>query len=174
MNWPRAKNRSSVYIVQLRKIVGNKMSPHFLGVFQWASLVLSLAFNLNISVAVTGAMADGGLKVIMLFHIWMFFFSAVLGLIFHRIRKEGVAERSIVGLSVMTVLFSIVNISLHFVNDFVVLMKITEVVTWSLYNIVFSASVYKILTVFLLPNPVQSMKIEKETLHNSKKAWAQC
>jgi hypothetical protein len=174
MKLPRAKSRSSVYAVQLRKAVGNKISPHILGVFQWVSLVLSLAFNLNVSVAVTGAMAGGGLKVIMHFHVWMLLFSAVLGLIFYRIRKEGTAERSIVRLSTMTVLFSIVNIALHFVNDLVLLMKITELVTWSLYNIMFSASVYKILTVLLLPNLAKSSEIEKETLHDSRNALARC
>ena len=79
MNLSGAKNRSSVYAVQLRKAVGNKIAPHILCLFQWASLVLSLAFNLNISVAVTGALADGGLKVILHFHIWMLLFPAVLG-----------------------------------------------------------------------------------------------
>ncbi|UCF58462.1 MAG: hypothetical protein JSV15_05140, partial [Candidatus Bathyarchaeota archaeon] len=100
---------------------------------------------------VTGAVANGGLKIIMLFHIWMLFSAAVLGLIFYRIRKEGVAERCIVVLSMITILFSIVNVSLHFVDDFVLLMKTTEVVAWSLYNSMFSVSIYKISIVFVLP-----------------------
>jgi len=167
-----SKNWISVYSMQLRKAVENKMFPHFLATFQWASLVVSLAFNLNISVAVTGAIANGGLKVIMLFHIWMLLFAAVLCLIFYRIRKEGIAERSIISISIITVLFSTVNTSLHFVNDFVLLMKATEVVTWCLYNSMFSVSIYKILTVFLLP-PLMRLRIERETLHNDKKSWAQ-
>lgn len=172
MNLPDAKNWISVYSMQLRKAVENKMFPHFLATFQWASLVVSLAFNLNILVAVTGAIANGGLKVIMLFHIWMLLFAAVLCLIFYRIRKEGIAERSIISISIITVLFSTVNIFLHFVNDFVLLMKATEVIAWSLYNIMFSVSVYKISTVFLLP-VLMRLKIERETLHNDKKSWAQ-
>ncbi len=164
-----AKNWVSVYSMKLRKAVENKMFPHFLATFQWASLVVSLAFNLNISVAVTGAIANGGLKVIMLFHIWMLLFAAVLCLIFYRIRKEGIAERSIISISMITILFSTVNISLHFVNDFVLLMKATEVVTWCLYNSMFSASIYKISTVFLLPALMRPKKIERETLHNDKK-----
>jgi len=172
MNLLNAKNWISVYSIQLRRAVENKMFPHFLATFQWTSLVISLAFNLNISVAVTGAIANGGLKVIMLFHIWMLFFAAVLCLIFYRIRKEGIAERCIIGISMITILFSIVNVSLHFVNDFVLLMKATEVIAWSLYNSMFSVSVYKISTVFLLP-VLTRYKIEKETLHNDNKSWAQ-
>lgn len=172
MNLLDAKNWISVYSMKARKAVENKMFPHFLATFQWASLVVSLAFNLNFSVAVTGAIANGGLKVIMLFHIWMLLFAAVLCLIFYRIRKEGIVEKSIISISMITVLFSTVNIFLHFVNDFVLLMKATEVIAWSLYNIMFSVSVYKISTVFLLP-ALMKLKIERETLHNDKKPWAQ-
>lgn len=155
--------------MQLRKAVGNKMFPHFLATFQWTLLVISLAFNLNFSVAVTGAVANDGLKVIMLFHLWMLFFPVVLCLIFYGIRKEGIAERCIIGLSMITILFSIVNISLHFVNDLVLLMKATEVIAWSLYNSMFSVSMYKMSIVFLLPIMRRSVKIEKETLRNDKK-----
>jgi hypothetical protein len=173
MNLLNAKNKISVYNIQLRKAVENKMFPHFLATFQWTSLVISLAFNLNTSVAVTGAIANGGLKVIMLFHIWMLLFAVVLCLIFYRIRKEGIAERSIIGISMITILFSTVNISLHFVNDFVLLMKVTEVVTWCLYNSMFSVSIYKISTVLLLTILMRHKKIERETPHNDKKSWAQ-
>jgi len=173
MNLLNAKNWSSVYSIKLRKAVENKLFPHFLAASQWTSLVTSLTFDLNFSVAVTGAVANGGLKVIMLFHIWMLFSTAVLCLIFYRIRREGIAERCIIVLSVITVLFSIVNVSLHFVNDFVLLMKITEIVAWSLYNSMFSVSVYKISIVFLLPvlrRFVQTQ--EKETPSDDEKLWA--
>lgn len=159
--------------MQLRKAVENEMFPHFLVTFQWTLLVISLAFNLNFSVTVTGAVANGGLKVIMLFHLWMLFFPVVSCLIFYRIRKKGIAERCIIDLSMIAILFSIVNVCLHFVNDFVLLMKVTEVVAWSLYNSMFSVSIYKILVVFLLPVLMRFVEIEKETLHNDKKLWAQ-
>ena len=158
--------------MQIRKTVENKMFPHFLSTFQWALLVISLALNLNFPVAVTGAVASGGLKVIMLFHVWMLLFPVVLCLIFCRIRKEGKVERCIIDLSIITILFSIVNISLHFVNDLVLIMKATEVVAWSLYNSLFSVSMYKISIMFLLPVKKRSAKIEKETLRNCKKLWA--
>jgi len=159
--------------MQLRKVVENEAFPHFLVMFQWTLSVASLAFNLNFSVIVTGAVANGALKVIMFFHLWMLFFPIVSCLTFYRIRKKGITERCIVGLSLITVLFSIVNIFLHFVNDFALLMKATEVVAWSLYNSMFSVSIYKILEVFLLPVLMKFAEIQKETLHNDKKLWTQ-
>ncbi len=76
-------------------------------------------------------------------------------------------------LSMITILLSIVNVSLHFVNDLVLLMKATEVVAWSLYNSMFSMSVYKISIAFLLPVLKRFVKIEEETLRNDEKLWAQ-
>jgi hypothetical protein len=166
------QNWSSVYSMQLRKAVENKMFPHFLSVIQWTLLVISLAFNLNYSVAVTGAVANGGLKVIMLFHLWMLLIPVVLCLLFYRIRKEGIAEKCVVGLSMIAVLFSIVNIGLHFVNDLVSLMNATEVVVWSLYNGMFAATMYKISIVFLLPIVERIERIDEERINNKKRLWA--
>lgn len=154
--------------MQLRKAVENKTFPHFLATFLWALLVITLAFNPNATIAVTGAVANGGLKVIMLFHLLLLFFPAVLCLISYRVRKEGIAEKSIIALSILTILFSITNISLHYVNDLVLLMKATEVVAWSLYNIVFAVSIYKISLVVLLPLLERHAKIEKGKLQNDK------
>jgi hypothetical protein len=160
---------SSVDSMQLRKAVCNMMFPHFLATFQWTLLVISLAFNLNFSVIVTGAVANSGLKVVMLFHLWMLFSPVVLCLIFYRIRKEGMAERCIIGLSMITMLFSMVNISLHFVNDVVLLMKGTETVAWALYNSMFAVSIYRISTVFLLPVLGRYAKIGEKNLRDDKK-----
>jgi hypothetical protein len=154
--------------MQIRKAVENNTFPHFLSAFQWILLVISLALNLNFSVSVTGAEAIGGFKVLTLFHLWMLFFPAVLCLIFYRTRREGKAERYIIGLSMITILFSVVNISLHLVNDLVLLMKATEVIAWSLYNCMFSISMYKISIMFLLPNLRRFAKNE-ETCRNDKK-----
>jgi len=98
---------------------------------------------------VTGAVANGGLKVIMLFSVWMLFFSSILCSLFYRIRKEGVAEKSIVALSILTILFSGANISLHFANDLILIMKATEVIAWTFYNGIFFVSMYKISRDFL-------------------------
>jgi len=158
--------------MHVSKTIQNNMFPHFLSTLQWALLVISLAFNRNFSVAVTGAEANGGLKVIMFFHLWMLLFPSALCLMFFRIRKEGMAERFIIDLSIVTILFSTVNISLHFVNDFILLMKATEVIAWSLYNCMFSASLYKISKTFLSPMLRRFEKIERETLRNDKELRA--
>jgi hypothetical protein len=155
--------------MQLRKAVENKMFPHLLDAFQWILLVISLAFSVSLSVAVTGAVANGGLKVIMLFHLWMLFFPVVLSLLFYKIRKEGIAERFAFCLSTITVVFSLVNVFLYFVNDLVLLMKTIEVVAWSLYNCMFSVSMYKISIVFLFPILRRAAKTQKETLRDDKK-----
>lgn len=163
-----AKNWSSVYNMQFHKAVENKMFPHFLATAQWALLVTILAFKLNFSVVVTGAVANGGLKVIMLFHLWMLFFPVVLCLMLYRVRKEGIAESCIIVLSMIAFSSSILNVSLHFVNDFVLLMKAAEVVAWVLFNSVFSVSLYKISIVFLLPVLGRLVKVEKEKLRTNK------
>jgi hypothetical protein len=155
--------------MQLRKAVKNKMFPHLLAAFQWIFLVTSLAFNLNYSVAVTGAVANNGLKAIMLFHVWMLFFPVVLCLLFYRIRDDGIADKCAFGLSIITILFSLVNVFLYFVNELVILMKAAEVVAWSLYNCVFSVSMYKISIVFLLPIIRRAVRTQKEKLQDDKK-----
>lgn len=160
------------FLRQLSRVVKNKMFPHLLAVFQWTLLVMSIAFNINFAVVVTGAVANDALKVIMLFHLLIPFFSIALCLTLYRIRKEGTAERWIFGLSMITLLFSIVNISLHFVDNFVLFMKATEVAAWSLYNSIFSISMYKISVVFLLPLLGRITKIEKKPLRNDNRFMA--
>jgi hypothetical protein len=155
--------------MQLRRAVESKMLPHLLAVFQWIFLVISLAFNLNYSVAVTGAVANTGLKVIMLFHVWMLCFPVVLCLLFYRVRKEGIVDKCTFDLSIMTFLFSLVNVFLYLVNDLALLMKATEVVAWSLYNCIFSVSLYKISIVFLLPILRRAVRTQKEKLQDDKK-----
>jgi len=155
--------------MRLSNAVADKMFPHFLATLQWTLLVVSLAFNLNFSVAVTGAMANDGLKVIMLFHFWMLFSSAVLCLSFYRMRKEGVVERFIASLSIIALAFSIGNIILHFVNGFAVLMKALEVIAWSLYNSIISASAYKISIRFLWPALRRFADVKEEDLRNNEK-----
>lgn len=158
--------------MQIRKAVENRMFPHILSAFQWILIVICLAFSLNFSVAVTGAVANDGLKVITLFHLWMLFFPAVLCLLFYRIRKEGRTERYVIAVSMITTLLSIANVSLHLVNGFALLMKTIEVIAWSLYNCTFSISMYKISIMLLLPTIRGFAGIDKEALPDSKKLWA--
>jgi O-antigen ligase len=158
--------------MQILKAVENRMFPHILSAFQWILIVMCLAFSLNFSVAVTGAVANDGLKVIMFFHVWMLFLPAVICLLFYRIRKEGKIEKYVIAVSMITALFSIANVSLHLVNGFALLMKTIEVIAWGLYNCMFSISMYKISIVFLLPTIRRFAGIDKETLPDRKKIWA--
>lgn len=157
--------------MHVRRAVENRMFPHVLSAFQWILLVSCLVFSLNFSVAVTGAVANGGLKVITFFHLWMLFFPAVLGPAFYRIRKMGKIERYIMSLSVITASFTIANLSLHLVDGFALLMKTVEVIAWSLYNCMFPLSMYKISITFLLPTIRRFAGIDRETLSNNKKSW---
>lgn len=158
---------------RLREAVESGMFPHFLLIFQWALIVIIIVLNMNFSIVVTGALANEGLKVIMLLHLWLLLSPGVLSPMFYRIRKVGMVERCIVSLSIITFLFSIANIFFHFVNDFVVLMKSAEVIAWSLYNIMFSLSVYKVSTGILLPVLEKPAEIQKETFRNGRKLWIQ-
>jgi len=155
--------------MQLRKAVENKMFPHLLAAFQWIFLVISLAFNLNYSVAITGAVANSGLKAIMLFHVLMLLFPAVLCLLFYRIRKEEIADKYAFSLSTITISFSLANVILYFVNDLALVMKATEVVAWSLYNFIFSVSMYKISIVFLFPTMRRVVRTQKDKLQDYRK-----
>jgi len=122
---------------------------------------------------VTGTVADGGLKVITLFSVWMLFFSSILCALFYRIRKEGVEEKSIFTLSILTALFSGLNISLYFVDDLILMMQATEVVAWALYNGVFFVSMYKISIAFLLPALRKGEGMKQGEPQNERKLRAQ-
>jgi len=155
--------------VQLRNILKSNKLPHILATFQWAILILILAFNLHFAVFVTGAVADDGLKVIMLFRVWMLFFSITLSGLFYRIRKEGVEEKSIFILSILTALFSAVNISLYFVDGLILIMKATEIIAWALYNGTFFVSMYKISGIFLLPTLRKDKEMKQGEPQNERK-----
>ena len=157
--------------VQSRDILKNSKLPHILAAFQWAILILTLAFNLYFTVSVTGAVANGGHKVITLFSVWMLFFSGILCLIFYRIRK-GVAEKGILFLSIFTMFFSGAHISLHFVNDLLIIMKATEVIAWTCYNGIFFVSLYQVLRGFLFPVIIGDEETEQGKIRNEKRVQA--
>ena len=156
--------------MKLLEALACKMFPHFLATLMWGLVIVSLAADVNFSIAVTGAVAGGGYKVILLFHIWMFLMPAICCLMFFTIRKEGIAERCIFSVSITALLFSTASLSLHFVNDFVLVMKATEVTAWSLCNILFSASIYRIYIACLSPALKKSTRIARKALHNDKNA----
>jgi hypothetical protein len=135
---------------KFHKAFSNKMVSYFLVAFQWLLIVIIMAFDVRFSVAVPGGLSNGGLKVIMDFPVFLFLSSLVSCLLFLRLRKEGIIERCIALLLVTTAFFAIVNISLHFVNDLVLVMEITEVVAWSSYNIMFALVAYGIFYVYVV------------------------
>ena len=154
--------------MKLREALQSKMFSHFLATLLWALAVVTLALDLNSSIAVTGAAASGGYKIILLFHLWLFLLPVVCCLMLFKIRKEGSAERCIFSVSIIAILFSTANISLRFVDGFALLMKATEVIAWSLCNILFSASIYRICTACLLPALRNSVRIESKAPHDDK------
>lgn len=158
--------------MQPRKALGNKMLPHLLAAFQWILLIMILALKMNFSIVVTGAVANGGLKVIMLFPFWLLSFSIALCLILYKMRKDGIAERCALGLSLITILFSSMDIFLHFVNDLILFMKVTEVAAWVFYNSAISVSIYKIFVSLLLPTLRRFTEIENEAIRNDKRLRA--
>lgn len=155
-------------IHEFGKALGSKMFSYFFVAFQWLLIVVILAFNLHFSVAIASGLANGALKVIMSFHVLMLLFPAVSCCLFFRLRKHGIVERCILALSATTVLLSTVNISLHFVDNLVLLMKTSEVVAWSLYSIIFSINVYKISYVYLVPAWRRNAEIGKSASRNGK------
>ena len=158
--------------MQLRKMLKNEMLLHFLVVLQWVIFVASVAFNTNFSIAVTGATANGGIKAIMFFQTWMLLFSAAACLPFYWLRKRGATEKLLLGLSALTTLFSIANISLHFVNNAVLLMQVAELAAWTFYNSAFAVSMYKISNVLLLPLFKSQVNVEEETNRNNREVVA--
>ena len=160
-----------MFNMQLRQVVESKSFPHFLATLLWTLPVTSLVSNMRFSVAITGAVANGGLKVIMPFHLLMLFLPVACCLIFCTIRHEGITEKCIIGLSAMTILFSTANILLHFVNGLVLPMKTTEVISWSLYNTASSISLYKVSVLYVPPALKRYAGIQKEKPLNSSKPW---
>lgn len=155
--------------IGIRRAFENKMLPHFLSAFLWLLLVAGLALNLNFLVTVTAAAANGGFKGITLFNLWLLLSPAILCPVFYRARKDGLAEKLIVGLSLLAFLFSSVSFSFRFVNDYVLLMKATEVVAWTSFNSIFALSAYRISTGFLRPFFAQFVGSEEETLDSIEK-----
>jgi len=162
---------SAAFIMQLRKMLKNPLLLYLFVTLQWMLLIISLAVNAHVAVAVTGATADGGIKVIMLFQMWMLLFPIILCFASYRVKK-GIVERVLLALSTMATLFSFVNISLHFVNDLLLLMKATEVAAWTLYNTLFAVSLYKISSLLLPSLLKRPMDVEKASDHNDKKTFA--
>lgn len=137
---------------KLFAVVENWMFPHFFVAFQWAFLIFAHARQMsffNFPIVIPGSRANGGLKVVTASHLWVLLFSIILCFLFYKHRRKGVAEKGIFGVSMVAALFSVAHFILRFVNDFLLLMWITEIIAWVFYLLVFATSVYTILVALL-------------------------
>lgn len=135
----------------INAVFGSWMFPHFFVVFQWALLLAGILSFLNFAIITPGSRADGSLKIVMLSHLWVVLFSIILSLLFYKNRHRGIAEKAIFGVSTFVALFSAFNLGLYFVDDFLLLMRISEIVTWILYLVIFGISIYKIMVALFNP-----------------------
>ena len=134
---------------RLSTTVESSMFPHLLVIIQWLLLLTGIMSFLNFPLIIPGSTANGELKVIMASHLWVLLFSTVLCYLFYRHWHRGLADKWIVGISMMTALFSIANFALHFINNFLLLMWTMEIIAWTFYLMVFTTSLYKILVKFI-------------------------
>jgi hypothetical protein len=136
------------------------MLLHLLVVLQWMLLILSLVFNINVSVAVTTATLNGYFKVITIFQVWLLLYPVIFCLALYRVSENRRIRSMFLCLSILATLFAIANISLHFVNNLVLLMKATEVAAWTFYNSLFAVSLYQLLSLLLTQSFKRQAKVE--------------
>lgn len=119
--------------------------PHVLAILQTFLLVLDVTSFLNIPFIVTG---HG--KVITPFQLWIFSFSLLMVFLFYLVRKNSVVEKSLFWFSVLAGLFSSLNLTLFLVDDLLIGMQITAILTIAFYLTVFVISAGKILILLSL------------------------
>lgn len=134
---------------KLSAVTGSWMFPHLFVVFQWGLLLSRVMSFTNFPIIIPGSRANSELKVVMTSHLWVLLFSIALCYLFYKHKHRGVVDKWIFGVSTGTALFSVVNFVLHFVNDFLFFMGITEIIAWAFYLVVFATSVYMIFVAFL-------------------------
>lgn len=145
---------------RLFAVIENWMFPHFFVVLQWVLLLFGVMSFFNFPMIIPGSRANGELKVVMTSRLWVLLFSVIMCFLFYKHRHGGVAQKVIFGLSMGAALFSFAHLVLHFVNDFLLLMWITEIIAWVFYLLVFATSVYSILVAFLTSILRRVMKVE--------------
>lgn len=125
------------------------MFPHFFALFQLALLIFCLMPFAN-SPIITAGRADHALKVILPFHFWLLGFSTISFVLFYRIRRERI-ERFVTVISFLATVFSVFDLALHFINNYLLLMWVTGNLAVILYLTVPLVGLFKISNVFLLP-----------------------
>lgn len=131
------------------KAVKSEMFPHVLATFQLMALIFVVIPFANSPIIIAGGV-DNALKVIMPFHFWLLGFSAILFGLFYRIRR-GEIERFVTVISFLATMFAVFNLALHFINNYLLLMWVTESLAVILYLIIPLVGLFRISNVFLLP-----------------------
>jgi len=162
-------DRGSVRKMRFRRVSEHKMFPHFLTMLQWALLLVLMAFDLDFPITATGATVQGGFKIIVFSHVLISVFSIIILVSFSVKGNKGMTEKCILVLSALTSAVSLTNILLHLVNGLVILMIVAQIITWSLFSVTFSVSVYKVLVETLTPVPKRFDALEQKAGSVNKK-----
>jgi len=129
---------------RLFALMNSWLFPHFFVIFQWVLLLAGIMSFSNFPIIIPGSRANGELKVVMTSHLWVLLFSIMLCFLFYKHRHRGLTDKWILCMSIMTALFSVANFALHFLNNFLLLMWITEIIAWAFYLTIFATSLYRI------------------------------
>lgn len=135
----------------LMDVIQNRMLPHFFAVLQLMLLIMGVMPFANFPVVVTGSKANGALKVIMPFPVWVLVLSITLFALFYRIREKGLEERCIFLASMLAALFSFIDFTLHFIDDLLSWMWATGNIATTLYLTASIISLYKVAVTFMVP-----------------------
>jgi hypothetical protein len=106
---------------------------YLLTFIQWLIFIAIILPFINQPIITTGSKVDGGVKVIQTFQLWILFSSAVLSILFHKIRTKHSGENYVTVAMVLTTFFSSVNLALHFADGFSLWIILTRSLTEGLY-----------------------------------------
>jgi hypothetical protein len=106
---------------------------YLLTFIQWLIFIAIILPFINQPIITTGSKVDGGVKVIQTFQLWILFSSAVLSILFHKIRTKDSGENYVTVAMVLTTFFSSINLALHFADDFPLWIILTRSITEGLY-----------------------------------------
>jgi len=102
---------------------------------QWIIYVMVVLPCTESVVVAIGGSDYGTSKLVRPFHFWILFFSVIIAILFYKLEER--KERFMKTLSTLTVSFSAMDLGLHFVDDFSLLMDFTRIVTDGLFFALF-------------------------------------
>jgi hypothetical protein len=131
-------------------ILNREILPHAIAVFQFFLLIIDTTSILGLPSIATGRKIGEAHKIITPFQLWIFGFSLLLVSLFYLIRRKSVVEKSLFLCSFLTGLISSLNLALFLVDDFLIEIQITAMLTVAFYVTVFVISGGKLSILFLL------------------------